>query len=184
MIIIHVLVESSSNWSCWKICRILWSRSFSTQHCRSRYNFKYVSRIWRYSWFFPYWSTEFSIFKTDRYINCKKKINHNNNIFKFRFNLWNIFIGRSEEHINKIEKYLTAVHMLRNYDDENQNPNFSEVVTLDLGTVVSSVSGPKRPHDRVSVVDMKIDFKNCLTNKVGIFSNYHNIYNIEYYSIY
>lgn len=75
--------------------------------------------------------------------------------------------GRSEEHINKIEKYLTAVHMLRNYDDENQNPNFSEVVTLDLGTVVSSVSGPKRPHDRVSVVDMKIDFKNCLTNKVG-----------------
>lgn len=74
--------------------------------------------------------------------------------------------------------------MLRNYDDENQNPNFSEVVTLDLGTVVSSVSGPKRPHDRVSVVDMKIDFKNCLTNKVGIFSNYHNIYNIEYYSIY
>ncbi|XP_003695791.1 cytoplasmic aconitate hydratase [Apis florea] len=75
--------------------------------------------------------------------------------------------GRSEEHINKIEKYLTAVHMLRNYDDENQNPNFSEVVTLDLGTVVSSVSGPKRPHDRVSVVDMKTDFKNCLTNKVG-----------------
>lgn len=74
--------------------------------------------------------------------------------------------------------------MLRNYDDENQNPNFSEVVTLDLGTVVSSVSGPKRPHDRVSVVDMKTDFKNCLTNKVGIFSNYHNTYNIEYYSIY
>lgn len=67
--------------------------------------------------------------------------------------------------------------MLRNYDDENQNPNFSEVVTLDLGTVVSSVSGPKRPHDRVSVVDMKIDFKNCLINKVGIFSNYYNIYN-------
>ncbi|PBC30251.1 cytoplasmic aconitate hydratase [Apis cerana] len=75
--------------------------------------------------------------------------------------------GRSEEHINKIEKYLTAVHMLRNYDDENQNPNFSEVVTLDLGTVVSSVSGPKRPHDRVSVVDMKTDFKNCLINKIG-----------------
>ncbi|XP_006609084.1 cytoplasmic aconitate hydratase-like [Apis dorsata] len=75
--------------------------------------------------------------------------------------------GRSEEHINKIEKYLTAVHMLRDYDDENQDPNFSEVFTLDLGTVVSSVSGPKRPHDRISLVDMKTDFKNCLTNKVG-----------------
>lgn len=59
--------------------------------------------------------------------------------------------------------------MLRDYDDENQDPNFSEVFTLDLGTVVSSVSGPKRPHDRISLVDMKTDFKNCLTNKVGIF---------------
>lgn len=75
--------------------------------------------------------------------------------------------NRSEEHINKIERYLTTVRMLRNYDDENQDPIFSEVVTLDLATVVSSVSGPKRPHDRVSVVDMKTDFRNCLTNKVG-----------------
>ncbi|XP_076394801.1 cytoplasmic aconitate hydratase isoform X2 [Megachile rotundata] len=75
--------------------------------------------------------------------------------------------GRSEEHIDRIEKYLTTVRMLRNYDNANQDPIFSEIVTLDLGTVVSSVSGPKRPHDRVSVSDMKEDFKNCLTNKVG-----------------
>lgn len=57
--------------------------------------------------------------------------------------------------------------MLRNYDDSSQDPIFSEVITLDLNTVVSSVSGPKRPHDRVSVSDMQIDFKNCLVNKVG-----------------
>lgn len=58
--------------------------------------------------------------------------------------------------------------MLRNYDEESQDPIFSEVVTLDLNTVVSSVSGPKRPHDRVSVSDMQIDFRNCLVNKVGL----------------
>ncbi|XP_011871581.1 PREDICTED: cytoplasmic aconitate hydratase-like isoform X3 [Vollenhovia emeryi] len=75
--------------------------------------------------------------------------------------------GRSEEHIDKIEKYLKNVRMLRNYDDPSQDPVFSEVVTLDLNTVVSSVSGPKRPHDRVSVSDMQIDFRNCLVNKVG-----------------
>ncbi|XP_017795879.1 PREDICTED: cytoplasmic aconitate hydratase-like [Habropoda laboriosa] len=75
--------------------------------------------------------------------------------------------GRSEEHISRIENYLTSVRMLRNYDDPKQDPIFSEVVTLDLGTVVSSVSGPKRPHDRVSVVDMKTDFRKCLTSKVG-----------------
>ncbi|XP_015598845.1 cytoplasmic aconitate hydratase [Cephus cinctus] len=75
--------------------------------------------------------------------------------------------SRSEEHIERIEKYLKAVRMLRNYNDEAQDPIFSEVVTLDLATVVSSVSGPKRPHDRVSVTDMKADFEACLTNKVG-----------------
>ncbi|KOX73090.1 Cytoplasmic aconitate hydratase, partial [Melipona quadrifasciata] len=76
-------------------------------------------------------------------------------------------LRRSDEHINIIEKYLTAVRMLRNYDDESQNPVFSEIVTLDLGTIVSSVSGPKRPHDRVSIVNMKADFRKCLTNKIG-----------------
>ncbi|XP_043526666.1 cytoplasmic aconitate hydratase-like [Frieseomelitta varia] len=75
--------------------------------------------------------------------------------------------GRSDEHINVIEKYLTTVRMLRNYDDESQDPVFSEVVSLDLGTIVSSVSGPKRPHDRVSIIDMKADFRKCLTNKIG-----------------
>ncbi|XP_015175762.1 PREDICTED: cytoplasmic aconitate hydratase-like [Polistes dominula] len=75
--------------------------------------------------------------------------------------------NRSEEHIAKIEKYLTALHMLRNYEDEQQDPIYSEVISLDLNTVVSSVSGPKRPHDRVSVSDMKEDFKKCLSNKVG-----------------
>ncbi len=40
-------------------------------------------------------------------------------------------------------------------------------MTLDLGSVVPSVSGPKRPHDRVAVSDMKNDFKSCLSNPVG-----------------
>jgi len=42
-----------------------------------------------------------------------------------------------------------------------------QVVELDLSTVVSSVSGPKRPHDRVPVQDMKVDFRTCLVNKVN-----------------
>lgn len=57
--------------------------------------------------------------------------------------------------------------MIRNYDDPSEDPVFSEVVTLDLATVVSSVSGPKRPHDRVSVSEMKNDFNMCLRNKVS-----------------
>lgn len=82
-----------------------------------------------------------------------------------------IHVGRSNEHIERIEKYLAAVKMLRDYNNEDQDPIFSETVTLDLSTVVSSVSGPKRPHDRVSVTDMKADFNSCLTNKVYTTAN-------------
>lgn len=57
--------------------------------------------------------------------------------------------------------------MLRNYDDPSQDPVFSEVTNLDLGDVVPSISGPKRPHDRVSVTEAQKDFKSCLTNKVS-----------------
>ena len=33
--------------------------------------------------------------------------------------------------------------------------------------MVSCVSGPKRPHDKVAVAEMQKDFKECLSNKIG-----------------
>ena len=38
---------------------------------------------------------------------------------------------------------------------------------MDLSTVTPSLSGPKRPHDRVSLSNMKQDFIDCLNNRVG-----------------
>ncbi len=38
---------------------------------------------------------------------------------------------------------------------------------LDLASVQPSLSGPKRPHDRVNLSNMKSDFTTALTNKVG-----------------
>ncbi|XP_050360030.1 cytoplasmic aconitate hydratase-like [Nymphalis io] len=75
--------------------------------------------------------------------------------------------NRSAEKIKIIEAYLKATKQFRDYSDPAQDPVFSEVVELDLSTVVTSVSGPKRPQDRVSVSVMKKDFNECLTNKVG-----------------
>jgi len=75
--------------------------------------------------------------------------------------------GRSEKKLRCIEAYLKAVKLFRNFNDDGEDPMFSQVVELDLSTVTSSVSGPKRPHDRVSVSDMKRDFTECLSNKVG-----------------
>jgi aconitate hydratase len=75
--------------------------------------------------------------------------------------------SRSEEQIKLIEAYLKATNQLRNYTSEENEPIFSQSVSLDLSTVVSSVSGPKRPNDRVSVSEMKADFQACLSNKIG-----------------
>ncbi|KAH8267273.1 hypothetical protein KR018_000674, partial [Drosophila ironensis] len=75
--------------------------------------------------------------------------------------------NRSEQKIDIIRQYLKVTHQLRNYADESQDPKFTQSVTLDLTTVVTSVSGPKRPHDCVAVSDMPEDFKSCLSSPVG-----------------
>ena len=51
---------------------------------------------------------------------------------------------------------------------------------MDLSTVVPCCSGPKRPHDRVTVTDMKADFKQCLSNKTGfkVFSTTLPVYSL------
>eukprot|EP00111_Clytia_hemisphaerica_P000375 TCONS_00001021-protein len=75
--------------------------------------------------------------------------------------------GRTEEHIKYIEDYMKANNLFRDYTNPEQDPVFTEIVELDLGSVVPSCSGPKRPHDRVPVSEMKTDFRSCLLNKVG-----------------
>lgn len=76
-------------------------------------------------------------------------------------------LDRPEDQIKLIETYLRASGQLRDYSNAETDPIFSQTVSLDLSTVVSSVSGPKRPNDRVSVSEMKQDFANCLSNKVS-----------------
>jgi len=48
------------------------------------------------------------------------------------------------------------------------DPEFSgDIMHLDLGSVEACLSGPKRPHDRVTFKNMKKDFNECMTNKIG-----------------
>jgi aconitate hydratase len=75
--------------------------------------------------------------------------------------------GRDADKIKVIEEYLRRNSMFRDYKS-SEDPEFSgDVVTLDLSTVVNSVAGPKRPQDRVPISNMKTDFTNAITNKVG-----------------
>lgn len=58
--------------------------------------------------------------------------------------------------------------MFLKHDGSQADPVYSgEIMHLDLGSVQPSLSGPKRPHDRVDLTDMKRDFTTSLTNKVG-----------------
>ena len=75
--------------------------------------------------------------------------------------------NRDAKTIEAIDAYLKASGLKRNYNDSTQDPNFSTVVELDLASVVPSCSGPKRPHDRVAVKEMKSDFLACLDNPIG-----------------
>ncbi|XP_078385499.1 cytoplasmic aconitate hydratase [Cetorhinus maximus] len=75
--------------------------------------------------------------------------------------------GREENKLSYIERYLKAVGMYRDFSDPSQDPEFTQIVELDLSTVVSCCSGPKRPQDKVAVSNMKQDFESCLSAKQG-----------------
>lgn len=78
-------------------------------------------------------------------------------------------VDRSSEKIAYVDAYLKAAGMFRNFDNSNEDPVFSAVYELDLSTVVPSLSGPKRPQDRVPASEMKSDFQQCLRSKVSHF---------------
>lgn len=75
--------------------------------------------------------------------------------------------GREAEKLSSISKYLKAVGMFRDYNNVSQDPDFTQVVELDLSSVVPCCSGPKRPQDRIAVSSMKSDFESCLGAKQG-----------------
>ena len=69
--------------------------------------------------------------------------------------------GRPEEQIELIKAYTQAQGM---WHDPAHEPEFSEYLELDLGTVVSSIAGPKRPQDRIELTAAKDQFETDLKN--------------------
>ncbi|MBN1449507.1 MAG: aconitate hydratase AcnA [Anaerolineales bacterium] len=70
------------------------------------------------------------------------------------------FTGRSEEVIERTEAYLRAQGLFR--DPSTPDPEFTDTLELDLGSVVPSLAGPKRPQDRVPLTEMKETFEAAL----------------------
>ena len=76
--------------------------------------------------------------------------------------------GRDQKQVAATEAYLKAQGLFRVYDGSQPDPYYSgAIMELDLSSVKPCLAGPKRPHDRVELANMKNDFNACLKNPVG-----------------
>ncbi|HWR52665.1 MAG TPA: aconitate hydratase AcnA [Bryobacteraceae bacterium] len=67
---------------------------------------------------------------------------------------------RPAELVALVEAYTKEQGLFRT--DSAPEPVFTEVVDLDLATVVPSMAGPRRPQDRINLPDVKANFANYL----------------------
>ena len=70
------------------------------------------------------------------------------------------FSGRPQERIELVEAYAREQGLW--HDSDSEEPTYSETLELDLGDVVPSLAGPKRPQDRVSLTESKASFRMSL----------------------
>jgi aconitate hydratase len=69
--------------------------------------------------------------------------------------------GRTEEEVDRVERYSKEQGLFRR--DATPDPVFSDTLELDLGSVETTLAGPKRPQDRVPLSRLKESFRNSLT---------------------
>jgi len=72
--------------------------------------------------------------------------------------------GRSDETVALTEAYMRAQGLF--HDASTPEPEYTDTLELDLGSVVPSLAGPKRPQDRVPMSELKKTFERALTAPV------------------
>lgn len=76
--------------------------------------------------------------------------------------------ARDQSHLDLVEDYLKTQGLYRKYDGSQPEVKFTgESLQLELGSVEPCVSGPKRPHDKVAVSQLKKDFNECMLRPNG-----------------
>ncbi|HLF76843.1 MAG TPA: aconitate hydratase AcnA [Dehalococcoidia bacterium] len=75
------------------------------------------------------------------------------------------FTGRSEEQVQLVEAYCRAQGLFRT--DDKPEPVFTDLLELNLGDVVPSIAGPRRPQDRVALTDAKQNWRMNLTSMLS-----------------
>src|SRR5579859_4800005 len=72
--------------------------------------------------------------------------------------------GRAEEQIALVEAYCREQGLF--HDEKTPEAQYSELLALDLGTVESSLAGPKRPQDRVPLAQAGESFAQALPSLI------------------
>ncbi|MDG1491883.1 MAG: aconitate hydratase AcnA [Planctomycetota bacterium] len=65
--------------------------------------------------------------------------------------------GRPEEQVELTEVYMKAQEMFHTAD--SPAADYTDLLELDMGSVVPSLAGPKRPQDRVALADLSTQFQ-------------------------
>ncbi|MFD1037884.1 aconitate hydratase AcnA [Virgibacillus byunsanensis] len=73
--------------------------------------------------------------------------------------------GRSEEHISLVETYCKENDLW--YSPDQKDPEYSELVEIDLSDLEPNLSGPKRPQDLISLSNMQKEFNKAITAPSG-----------------
>jgi aconitate hydratase len=70
------------------------------------------------------------------------------------------FSGRPHERIELVEAYAREQGLW--HDEHSERTTYSDTLELDLGDVVPSIAGPKRPQDRVALSEAREEFRRVL----------------------
>ena len=73
--------------------------------------------------------------------------------------------GRDTDHVEDVKRFMSAQGLF--YEQSSTTPKFTSNLELDLGTVEPSLSGPKRPQDRVSLTEMQPHWRASLNAEMG-----------------
>ncbi|MCX7345385.1 MAG: aconitate hydratase AcnA, partial [Alphaproteobacteria bacterium] len=71
--------------------------------------------------------------------------------------------ARASQQVALVEKYAKAQDMY--WTPKAADPEFTDTLTLDLGSVVPSIAGPKRPQDRVVLADAATGFAKVMADE-------------------